>query len=77
MNIFKIILMLINAVLLVLAVVLFFSFKKYLKIHKDETVEQNTDYLNSYLKKIAVINGLFIALGVIALIIGVVGKVNS
>ena len=77
MNIFKIILMLINAVLLVLAAVLFFSFKKYLKIHKDETVEQNTDYLNSYLKKIAVINGLFIALGVIALIIGIVGKVNS
>ena len=77
MNIFKIILMLINAVLLVLAAVLFFSFKNYLKIHKDETVEQNTDYLNSYLKKIAVINGLFIALGVIALIIGIVGKVNS
>lgn len=77
MNIFKIILMLINAVLLVLAAVLFFSFKKYLKIHKDETVEKNTDYLNSYLKKIAVINGLFIALGVIALIIGIVGKVNS
>ncbi len=77
MDTYKIVLMLIDAALIVLAVVLFFNFKKYLKIHKDETVEQNTDALNSYAKKIAVINGLFIVLGVIALIIGVIGKVNS
>lgn len=77
MNIYKTVLIILDAALIISAVAVFFSLKKYLQANKDKTVEDASEEINSYIKKFTVMSGLLIALGVVALIVGIFGKMNS
>lgn len=77
MNIYKLALLALDAVLVISVVVVSIYFKRYLKLHKDETVEKNSEELNSFLSKYNLISVLLIILGIVALAIGTLGKINS
>lgn len=77
MNFYKIAILAIDFLLIIGAILIFFSFKKYLKAHKDETLENNEKQVNSYVKKLYLISAVFILLGVIVIVLGILGKMNS
>lgn len=76
MNFYKIAILVIDFLLIAGTVLIFFSFKKYLNAHKDESVEKNEKQLNSYVKKLYFLSGAFILLGIIVIVLGVLGKLK-
>ena len=76
-NIYKLLLLIIDIVLAISGVFVFFSLKKYMKKHQSETVEKSEKQLKSYINKLTAIGISIIALGILALMIGIFGKLNS
>lgn len=76
MSVYKAALLIVDILLIVGAVIVFFDLKKYLSNHKNETVGENEEQLNKYIGKFKILSALFIILGVLAFVLGVLGKIN-
>lgn len=70
-GIYKYVLLAIDIALIISGIIIFLNFKKYLNAHKDETVAENEKELNSYIKKLKLIGIICVALGAIALAMGI------
>lgn len=76
-NIYKLTLFIIDIALAVSGVLVFFSLKKYYIKHKNETVEENEEQLKSYIYKFTAIGISISVLGIIAIVVGILGRLNS